>query len=416
MNANFWTIAQNMDDEIFQEDTDKQYQRAKQILELYDDVRLKQLKEQVSQAFKQDNDSSWTGLDFYYHLEKCTGTFLFHNILREGKRNQHRNGLQQSYGDHTRLLLLGIDKVASANYDWFMTRQVDPKQVTEDDLNHCFSEYANLKVSSRELFLIWLSAALHDYGKLFGESYGPDPENGLALAQPIIDILCEPEERGFVIFGIRNHDVIEYVPSGETPPAFISEQLLQLPYVYRRLGMITLGMIQFAGAASLGEGRLTARRVKTFLYCVNNIMLNDLSPETRLARLILGDTFSVPEEQKNYYANIIQSMGETERTSLLALLSKAILYDWPGIRNAVRNKYADAELCKSLLLRVLNQVSSLWSKDYGDHTHVAFSDELKKGFYGLLEHENHEQLQFLSNSVKQQSIRLLSGSHLLHLG
>ena len=52
-----------------------------------------------------------TGLELYYALERSTPLLQFHAILRDGPQNRDGSGLQQSYGDHNRLLMLGLDKL-----------------------------------------------------------------------------------------------------------------------------------------------------------------------------------------------------------------------------------------------------------------------------------------------------------------
>src|ERR1700685_2501749 len=52
------------------------------------------------------------------HLEKCTPLLLFHLLPRKGTRNQLRSGLQQSYGDHIRVLSRAIEVLAACDAKW----------------------------------------------------------------------------------------------------------------------------------------------------------------------------------------------------------------------------------------------------------------------------------------------------------
>jgi hypothetical protein len=66
-----------------------------------------------------------TGLDLYFLLERATPLIELHTILRPGSGNRTRSGLQQSYGDHNRLLLLGLDSLENADLDWYRSRRCD---------------------------------------------------------------------------------------------------------------------------------------------------------------------------------------------------------------------------------------------------------------------------------------------------
>lgn len=53
-----------------------------------------------------------SGLQLYYFLEAATPLLEFHTMLRPGPQNRMRSVLAQSYGDHNRLLLLGLKSTA----------------------------------------------------------------------------------------------------------------------------------------------------------------------------------------------------------------------------------------------------------------------------------------------------------------
>src|SRR5437879_6229503 len=56
---------------------------------------------------------SLTGLELYYEIERATPLMGFHAMIRKGPQNRMRSGLQQSYGDHNRLLMLALDKLVA---------------------------------------------------------------------------------------------------------------------------------------------------------------------------------------------------------------------------------------------------------------------------------------------------------------
>jgi hypothetical protein len=56
----------------------------------------------------------------------------YHTILRDGPRNRSRDGLQQSYGDHNRLLMLGLDRLLAGDVEWYEDR-LDPESPPDHD-------------------------------------------------------------------------------------------------------------------------------------------------------------------------------------------------------------------------------------------------------------------------------------------
>ena len=84
-----------------------------------------------------DGETDMNGLDLYYELERAAALLTFHTMLRGGPRNQARSGLQQSYGDHNRLLMHGLDQLVAGDLDWYRER-LDPDDPVPDALPRCF--------------------------------------------------------------------------------------------------------------------------------------------------------------------------------------------------------------------------------------------------------------------------------------
>ncbi len=267
---------------------------------------------------------TWTALDFFLALERFTPLMFFHLLPRKGSRNRLRNGLQQSYGDHNRLLALAIDRLASGDLAWFEQRSTGPVA----NLRQCLQLYSKLNLSRSDQSLIWLAASLHDYGKLANREYGLDAEDGLFLVGRLLEALCDPAEQAIVAFGIRNHDLIEYVLNGETPVQFISQQMLALDGHSTGLAKSMLGIIQLAGAASLGEGRVTERKTEIFCDCLDGSILSDTSLEGRLTRLIRGERRRVTTTERDSAGELISSLPRRESTVLKQFLASVVLRGW----------------------------------------------------------------------------------------
>jgi len=235
-----------------------------------------------------------TGLDLYYELERVSPLLAFHAILRDGPRNRSRDGLQQSYGDHNRLLMLGLDRLLAGDVAWFEDR-LDPESPPDRDaLRACLATAAALDLERDALVALWLGAGLHDCGMVWHRGPHVDVEDGIVMSGPVFDTLCPPEYRDLAEFALRHHDYIKDVFLGEMPVRPTAAALAALPADQRPIGAATLGCIQVAGAASLGIGRLTAFRVAIFEACVHGDPVADPRASTRLARLCTPEPERTP--------------------------------------------------------------------------------------------------------------------------
>jgi len=239
-------------------------------------------------------DRPLTGLDLYYELERVSPLLEYHTILRDGPRNLSRDGLQQSYGDHNRLLMLGLDRLIAGDSNWYEDR-LDPASPPDPDaLRSCISTAASLDLERDALVALWLAAALHDCGMVFQRGPHVDVEDGIVMCGGVFDELCPAEYRDLADFALRHHDYIKDVFLGEMPAGPTADALEALPSDQHAVGTAALGCIQVAGAASLGAGRLTAFRVEIFDACVHGAPLADGRAATRLARLCTPDPERTP--------------------------------------------------------------------------------------------------------------------------
>jgi hypothetical protein len=235
-----------------------------------------------------------TGLDLYYELERVSPLLEYHTILRDGPRNLSRDGLQQSYGDHNRLLMLGLDRLIAGDEDWYADR-LDPAAPPDPEaLQSCLATAGSLDLERDALVALWLAAALHDCGMVFQRGPHVDVEDGIVMCGGVLDELCPAEYRDLAEFALRHHDYIKDVFLGEMPARPTADALEALPSEHRAIGTAALGCIQVAGAASLGAGRLTAFRVRIFDACVHGAPLADDRSTTRLARLCTFDPERTP--------------------------------------------------------------------------------------------------------------------------
>lgn len=301
-----------------------------------------------------------TGLDLYLLLERATSLLTFHTMLRLGPQNRTRSGLQQSYGDHNRLLLLGLDKIEEGDLAWYRSRLEQPSETSDEELLDCFASVRALGLTASLRIAMWLAAALHDCGMLAGGGPTIDVEDGVELSREVVTALCPGGLWELSLFLVRNHDYIKDVFLGEVPVSFIADQRERLVPSLRDVALAALGMVQVAGAASLGDGRLSRFRMEIFRRCFDGRVLADRSAGTRLARLFgvpyLEVAGAISREWETAFGDGAAQGGET---SLRRFLERIPVHGWH--RCGVQSNGAT--------LRSLTIIRSIAERYHADFTH-----------------------------------------------
>ena len=301
-----------------------------------------------------------TGLDLYYRLEASTPLRDFHLMLRPGTRNRSRSGLQQSYGDHNRLLLLGLDRMIAGDLAWYRSRLEAPGSVTDEQLCACFESVRSLGLDAAALTALWVGGAFHDCGMLSGRASDVDVEDGVVLAAELVDALCPARTAPLALFAIRNHDYIKQVVIGEVPPGFISAQIAELPTALQSAALVVLGMVQVAGAASLGEGRLTPFRMNLFARCAAGHVLTAMTPVARLAALLGTGEDSTSPPPTEIAEAFLHSLPERE--AFERFLARAMLHRWHRVLGSRHDASTDVRT------RLLCEIAHLWEEqNASDH-------------------------------------------------
>ena len=313
-----------------------------------------------------------TGLELYHSLEQGTELIRFHTILRQGRGNRCRNGLQQSYGEHNRLLLLGLDMLEAADLAWYLSRLERPGEVTAAEIEDCFARVRALRLSNDTRLALWVAAAMHDFGMFQPTQRGLDVENAIPLCRPILDALCAPSLRPLVEFAIRNHDFIKDVFSGEVPATFVAQQMAWLPPALRPTALASLGMIQVAGAASLGEGRLSRARIEICRRCFDGTVVADLSVETRLARLLADDGFAISEPSRQAASTWLEGLEPEVRERVVSFLDTVLLHGW----HRVRDTAGEAARTAGILEGLLYGIAECWARESPRPEHVVLEEHV----------------------------------------
>jgi hypothetical protein len=296
-----------------------------------------------------------TGLDLYYQLEAATPLSEFHLILRPGPRNRWRSGLQQSYGDHNRLLMHGLDRMVAADLIWFRSRVVEGSPVTDEQLLVCFAAVRRLNLDATALAALWVGGALHDCGMLTGRTSDVDVEDGVVLGAELVNQLCPAATAPLALFAIRNHDYIKQVCTGEVPGTFIAAQIATLPKHLQPAALTVLGMLQVAGAASLGEGRLTPFRINLFQRCAVGDLLSSMTPLARLAELLGAGEDRVDPAPTADARKFLDGLSSPERHRFDQFLGSARIHRWHKAFSAL------PDASPALRWGVLHDVERIWA-------------------------------------------------------
>ena len=156
---------------------------------------------------------------------RCSGST---RCSREGPKNLDASGLQQSYGDHNRLLMLGLDRLVGGDLQWLRTRVNDDTAVADTDLRSVLDAVAGLDLSRDDLVALWLAAALHDCGMLCGRGAYVDVEDGIVISRDIVEALCPAPLQELAYFALHHHDYIKDVFLGEVPTEIVADALAEL--------------------------------------------------------------------------------------------------------------------------------------------------------------------------------------------
>jgi hypothetical protein len=114
-------------------------------------------------------------------------------------------------------------------------------------------------------------------------------------------------------------------------------------------------MIQVAGAASLGEGRLSALRVSIFERRSAGTVFNEPSATTRLARMLAPglETADLPEPTAE--ADVLAALGIERRRAWKRFLDAVPVHRWHRASDGY-----DSRSVKDAKVPLLNEIVELW--------------------------------------------------------
>ncbi len=346
--------------------------RRDRVRHAYDPAGLENLKAMTSDYIAGRRDL--TAMEFYLELEQASLLILFHTLPRRGARNMHANGLQQSYGDHIRLMMLGFDKFDQFDIDWLVSRRWQtPIDVGRSELEESMRRYHDLDLAPSEKVAMWITSALHDYGKIFRRGYGLDAEDAAPLCKDLVEGIAPEGMSELIHYGIRNHDLIEHTVTGDTPAGFITAPLAELPEQVRPRALPMLALIQHIGAASLGEGRLSKAKLDIYTACLDGTIVASGDSETRLGRLIFGGRAVPDPDATARAAEWSAGMAGQDRRVLLDLLDRTVLHGWSAVRSRILDEEGDDGDPIARLVRTLVLVGRLWSGTSPVPTHVVMA-------------------------------------------
>jgi hypothetical protein len=138
-----------------------------------------------------------------------------------------------------------------------------------------------------------------------------------------------------------------------------------------------LGIIQLAGAASLGEGRLTSWKIGIFQGLVDGTLVSDTSRSCRLGRLLFGAQLAIDDEKRRYVADILDDLDFEDRTCIEEFLTNVVLHQWSKFRDAVMEHSSGREAIDAAW-RSIRYLATAW-RNHGKYCeHIALTLTLLK--------------------------------------
>src|SRR5439155_12437965 len=144
---------------------------------------------------------------------------------------------------------------------------------------------------------------------------------------------------------------------GEVPVGFVADELDRLDAELRSVALAALGMVQIAGSASLGEGRLGSFRMDIFRSCVEGVALDNRSKTTRLARLLAPAQHFAEPPSDDARASVA-ALGPDHRNRLDGFLESTPLHGWHRVV---------ADVDRHDRLPILLDIVECWSASPADH-------------------------------------------------
>lgn len=134
-------------------------------------------------------------------------------------------------------------------------------------------------------------------------------------------------------------------------------------------------MIQVAGAASLGEGRLSRTRLEICRQCFDGTAVADLSVETRLARLLADDGLDVRERSRQAATAWIDKLEPDAREQVVSLLDAVLLHGWQRMRTIVREAHGALD-SQPRLQSLLQALAACWARESPRPEHVVLGERM----------------------------------------
>jgi hypothetical protein len=346
-------------------DTADQRRRLELLGDALDDSILETAHQRITELSEQDSVEG--ALRTCYSLEEATPLVLLNLIRRRGDRNQLRSGLQQTYGDHTRMLCHSIDKMLMGDVDWLWDRVWQPSDIAYQEIVERVEQIQAIEMTKTDRMKLWIAAALHDYGKLYGRRDGLDPEDAATLVKPIISPWLTETDVQDIQYIIRNHDAVEYVRTGETATSTIANRPNRQPLRVSLLNAY-LALIQFCGAASLGEGRIVPSKVDIFDRCLSN---QNALPTNTLLRLGLLCGPSDDPIHGFRSAMLYEPYSTIDVSNALSgLLESASLHGWADMRIALHTRATVDDAANGLMV-LLSLTADRWL-EMNECKHIIF--------------------------------------------
>jgi len=206
---------------------------------------------------------------------------------------------------------------------------------------------------------------------------------------------------------------VEYIVTGETPREFLIMQLDRLDESLRPVAMSMLGIIQLAGAASLGEGRIIPKKLRLYRECLTNEILAGADSQERL-RLLSSDTWIPPHGFTTLVRPSSAFPGELadhERR----FIRRVVLHGWHALRDQLREQPDSQAGRSNALVQMIRVLAEAWDSAGQMEDHVIVRPSAVRSLRALAATTTGPQTVSLHAklSYRARSVDLLNGSRAL---
>ncbi|MDP8254078.1 MAG: HD domain-containing protein [Candidatus Kaelpia aquatica] len=210
--------------------------------------------------------------------------------IKGGFASKLEDGTFMDLATHCQEVIRCLQMLEEGNYDYLNQRMLSGESdLDRTNFDKVAAIYSSLMENAADKEVIWIAAALHDYGKvLFADHY----TDGVKLAGDLLEELgVEEEKRADILDLIFLHGVLGEITLGEKSPKNIISYLEEKGVNDKNKFLKMLLVLNVVDTAALGSGWTANRQLEEKLYLAdleNLVQLAEIYHNVRISGLLGG--------------------------------------------------------------------------------------------------------------------------------